>query len=106
MSLRNIRKEVMKTLEKNIDTFVHDYLIPAEKIWQPTDFLPNSQKDTFIDEIKEIQELSKDLSDDFWIVLVGDTITEEALPTYESWLLDIDGISQQPDNGWAKWIRS
>ena len=106
MSLQNIRKEVMKTLEKNIDTFVHDYLIPAEKIWQPTDFLPNSQKDTFIDEIKEIQELSKDLSDDFWIVLVGDTITEEALPTYESWLLDIDGISQQPDNGWAKWIRS
>ncbi len=106
MSLRNIRKEVMKTLEKNIDTFVHDYLIPAEKIWQPTDFLPNSQKDTFIDEIKEIQELPKDLSDDFWIVLVGDTITEEALPTYESWLLDIDGISQQPDNGWAKWIRS
>ena len=96
----------MKTLEKNIDTFVDKFLIPAEKIWQPTDFLPNSQKDTFIDEITEIQELSKDLSDDFWVVLVGDTITEEALPTYESWLLDIDGISQQPDNGWAKWIRS
>jgi len=106
MSLQNIRKEVMKTLEKNIDNFVDKFLIPAEKIWQPTDFLPNSQKDTFIDEIKEIQELSKDLSDDFWVVLVGDTITEEALPTYESWLLDIDGISQQPDNGWAKWIRS
>ena len=106
MSIQNIRKEVMKTLEKNIDTFVDKFLIPAEKIWQPTDFLPNSQKDTFIDEIKEIQELSKDLSDDFWVVLVGDTITEEALPTYESWLLDIDGISQQPDNGWAKWIRS
>ena len=106
MSLQNIRKEVMKTLEKNIDTFVDKFLIPAEKIWQPTDFLPNSQKDAFIDEIKEIQELSKDLSDDFWVVLVGDTITEEALPTYESWLLDIDGISQQPDNGWAKWIRS
>ena len=106
MSLQNIRKEVMKTLEKNIDNFVDKFLIPAEKIWQPTDFLPNSQKDTFIDEITEIQELSKDLSDDFWVVLVGDTITEEALPTYESWLLDIDGISQQPDNGWAKWIRS
>ena len=106
MSLQNIRKEVMKTLEKNIDTFVDKFLIPAEKIWQPTDFLPNSQKDAFIDEITEIQELSKDLSDDFWVVLVGDTITEESLPTYESWLLDIDGISQQPDNGWAKWIRS
>jgi len=106
MSLKNIRKEVMKTLEKNIDTFVDRFLIPAEKIWQPTDFLPNSQKDSFIEEIKEIQELSKDLDDDFWTVLVGDTITEEALPTYESWLLDIEGVSQQPDNGWAKWIRA
>ncbi|WOC41039.1 acyl-ACP desaturase [Polaribacter sp. HL-MS24] len=106
MSMQNIRKEVMRTLEKNIDSFVDKFLIPAEKIWQPTDFLPNSQKDTFIDEIKEIQELSKDLSDDFWTVMVGDTITEEALPTYESWLLDLDGITQHPDNGWAKWIRA
>ena len=106
MSKQNIRKEVMKTLEKNIDTFVDKFLIPAEKIWQPTDFLPNSQKDSFIEEIKEIQELSKDLSDDFWAVLVGDTITEEALPTYESWLLGLDGVSQYPDNGWAKWIRT
>jgi len=106
MSIRNIRIEVMKTLEKNIDSFVDTFLIPPEKIWQPTDFLPNSQKDNFIDEIKEIQEISKDLDDDFWVVLVGDTITEEALPTYESWLLDLDGVTQQPDNGWAKWIRA
>lgn len=104
--MNNIRKEVMKTLEKNIDVFVEKFLIPADKIWQPTDFLPNSQKDTFIDEIKEIQEISKELDDDFWTVLVGDTITEEALPTYESWLMDIDGIEQHPENGWAKWLRS
>jgi acyl-[acyl-carrier-protein] desaturase len=25
----------------------------------------------------------------FWVTLVGDTITEEALPTYESWLMDV-----------------
>ncbi|MEE4001219.1 acyl-ACP desaturase [Tenacibaculum sp. FZY0031] len=106
MSLQNIRKEVMQTLEKNIDSFVDKFLMPIEKIWQPTDFLPNSQKDTFIDEVKEIQEISKELDDDFWVVLVGDTITEEALPTYESWLLDLDGVTQQPDNGWAKWIRA
>ena len=106
MSLQNIRKEVMKTLEKNIDSFIDSFLIPAEKIWQPTDFLPNSQKDNFIEEIKEIQEISKELDDDFWVVLVGDTITEEALPTYESWLLDLEGVTQHPDNGWAKWIRN
>ena len=109
MSIKNIRREVMQTLEKNIDSFVDNFLIAPEKIWQPTDFLPNSQKDTFIEEVQEIRELSKELSDDFWVVLVGDTITEEALPTYESWLLDVDGISQQEeggDNGWAKWIRA
>lgn len=102
----------MLTLEKNIDTFVEKFLITPEKIWQPTDFLPNSQTDSFIEEVKEIQELSKELNDDFWTVLVGDTITEEALPTYESWLLDVDGVSQHSaqngggDNGWAKWLRA
>ena len=110
MSANNIRLEVMLTLEKSIDTFVEKFLIAPEKIWQPTDFLPNSQSDNFIEEVKEIQELSKDLDADFWTVLVGDTITEEALPTYESWLLDIDGISkprnEHEDNGWAKWIRA
>ena len=55
MSIKNIRKEVMLTLEKSMDTFMDKYLIPAEKIWQPTDFLPNSQKDTFISEVEEIQ---------------------------------------------------
>lgn len=110
MSLHNIRLEVMQTLEKNIETFVDTFLITPEKIWQPTDFLPNSQSDSFIEEVKEIQELSKELDDDFWVSLVGDTITEEALPTYESWLMDVEGISQHSDNGgdngWAKWIRA
>ncbi|MDP5094121.1 MAG: acyl-ACP desaturase [Polaribacter sp.] len=106
MSIQNIRKEVMLTLEKNIASFFENYLIPAEKIWQPTDFLPNSQSDKFISEIEEIREISKELEDDFWVVLVGDTITEEALPTYESWLLDLDGITQDPDNNWAKWVRA
>jgi len=110
MSLHNIRLEVMQTLEKNIETFVDTFLITPEKIWQPTDFLPNSQSDSFIEEVKEIQELSKELDDDFWVSLVGDTITEEALPTYESWLMDVEGISQHSDNGgdngWGKWIRA
>jgi acyl-[acyl-carrier-protein] desaturase len=42
------------------------------------------------------------------VTLVGDTITEEALPTYETWLMDIEGVSQKGesgDNGWAKWLR-
>ena len=96
----------MKTLESKIHGFVDDFLIPIEKIWQPTDFLPNSQNENFIEEVKEIQEISKELDDDFWTVLIGDTITEEALPTYESWLMELDGVKQDPDNGWAKWVRA
>ena len=110
MSTHNIRLEVMQTIGKNIDTLVDNFLIAPEKIWQPTDFLPNPQSDTFMGEVEEIRELSKDLDDDFWVCMVGDTITEEALPTYESWLLDVEGISQHSegggDNGWAKWIRA
>ena len=108
MSIKNVRKEVMQTLEKKVDIFTKDYLIEPEIIWQPSDFLPNPQSNSFISEVEEIRELSKELGNDFWISLVGDMITEEALPTYESWLLDIDGIDQHGengDNGWAKWIR-
>jgi len=109
MEISNIRLEVMQTLEKSIDTFVDKFLIKPEKIWQPTDFLPNAKNDNFLDEIKEIKDISKDLNNDFWVVLVGDTITEEALPTYESWLIDVKGVSQHTkngDNGWAKWVRA
>ena len=109
MSQKNIRLEVMQFLEKSVDSFVDEYLIPVEKIWQPSDLLPNSQSDTFFDELKELREIAKDLPYDFWVVLVGDTITEEALPTYESWLMDVEGVDQKTeaggDNGWAKWLR-
>lgn len=108
MSTHNVRLEVMKLLEKDIDAFVEDYLIPVEKIWQPTDLLPDSQNENFYEEVKELREIAKDLPYDFWVVMVGDTITEEALPTYESWLMDVEGVNQVDEggNGWSKWVRS
>ena len=59
MFVKNIRLEVMQTLEKNIDTFLDKFLIAPEKIWQPPDFLPNPRGDNFIEEVKEIREISK-----------------------------------------------
>lgn len=110
MSIQNVRLEVMQFLEKNIDTFVENYLIPVEKIWQPSDMLPDSQSENFFEEVRELQAYAKELPYDFWVVLVGDTITEEALPTYESWLMDVEGVDQKggedgAGNGWAKWLR-
>lgn len=105
MSLHNIRLEVMQFLEKNVDTFIDQFLIPVEKIWQPSDFLPDSQSETFLDEVRDLQEIAKDLPYDFWVAMVGDTITEEALPTYESWLMEVEGVDNLERNGWSKWIR-
>ena len=98
----------MQCLEKNIASFVENYLVPVEKIWQPTDLLPDSQKESFYEDVKELREIAKDLPYDFWVVLVGDTITEEALPTYESWLMDVEGVNQIDNggNGWSKWVRN
>ena len=105
MPQKNVRLEVMQFLEKDVDKFVDEFLIPVEKIWQPSDLLPNSESENFFEEVKELREIAKDLPYDFWVVLVGDTITEEALPTYEAWLMDVEGIDNVERNGWAKWVR-
>jgi acyl-[acyl-carrier-protein] desaturase len=105
MALENIRLEVMKTVEKSIDSFVDKYLIPIEDVWQPSDLLPNLQHENYNDEILQIREEAKELGYDFWAVLVGDMITEEALPTYESWLMEMEGVNQLESSGWSKWIR-
>lgn len=95
----------MQLLERKVDSFMEEFLIPVEKIWQPTDLLPDSNNENFLEEVKELREISKDLPYDFWVTLVGDTITEEALPTYESWLMDVEGVDNVERNGWSKWVR-
>ncbi|MFK8044266.1 MAG: acyl-ACP desaturase [Crocinitomicaceae bacterium] len=105
MSLKNVRLEVMNHLEKDVSSLIKKYLIPIDSIWQPSDFLPDSTQSNFKEKITEIQELAKELPYDFWVVLVGDMITEEALPTYESWLMDVEGVDQIERNGWSTWVR-
>jgi len=92
------RGEVMQAIEKSLDELLVKYLKPIEENWQPTDLLPDSKEPGFFKEIEEIQELAKEMSYDFWAVLIGDTVTEEALPTYESWLMDVKGIDQDNKN--------
>jgi acyl-[acyl-carrier-protein] desaturase len=87
------RREVMKHVEKYMLEKMHEYLKPIDTNWQPSDFLPDSTRSTFFEEIKELQESAKGLSYDLVAVLIGDTITEEALPTYESWLTMVEGVS-------------
>ena len=103
--MKQSRIEVMQFLGQDIDALISEYLKDIDTNWQPSDFLPESNHPDFTKEIKDIQEQCRELPYDYMAVLVGDVITEEALPTYESWLIDIEGISKAEPQGWSKWIR-
>ncbi|MFT2011120.1 acyl-ACP desaturase [Pontibacter sp. 13R65] len=100
------RVEVMKWMEDFVAEKYNELIKSVEDSWQPADLLPDSRFETFFEEVKNLRERARDLSYDLLAVLVGDTITEEALPTYESWLMKIDGLSQEPDSPWMRWNRS
>jgi len=102
---KHIRIEVMNFLGKKIDNIVDEFLKKIDSNWQPSDFLPDSSSENFSTQLKDLQEQCKELPYDYLAVLVGDVITEEALPTYESWLMDVEGITKDEPQGWAKWVR-
>lgn len=98
--------EVMNHLDKEITDAIPAYLKPVEEIWQPADLLPQSHSEEFFDQIKELKAKASNLPYDLLAVLVGDTITEEALPTYESWLSVIQPKNEDYDSGWNQWVRA
>lgn len=102
------RSEVMRAMTDFISESVEKFLKPIETNWQPSDFLPDtSDQEGFIDQVKELRGAAQGLSYDLLTVLVGDTITEEALPSYESWLSRLEGIHEEPEtNPWKVWVRS
>lgn len=99
------RREVMLHIEKYMNETMWTYLKPIDTNWQPADFLPDSTNENFYSAIKDLRASADNLSYDLVAVLIGDTITEEALPTYESWLTMVDGISKDEEGGWMKWVR-
>ena len=54
--------------------------------WQPQDHLPDPAEEGFLEDVVALRERALGLPDDYLVVLVGDMITEECLPTYQSML--------------------
>ncbi len=83
-----------------------NFLAPIDKAWQPSDYLPDFSREDFIDQLKAFREPSVNHSDEILVVLVGDMVTEEALPSYSVSLNEIagdpHGDSSEP---WSKWLR-
>ncbi len=105
MNIKQNKTEVMHFLAQKMDTIVDTFLKKIDENWQPTDFLPESNNDNFLEEIRDLQQSCKELPYDYLVVLIGDIITEEALPSYETWLMDVEGIGKTNNEGWSKWIR-
>jgi len=99
------RGEVLQHLESFLKENLDGFLKKVDDSWQPSDFLPDSRSETFFDEVRSLREAAQGLSYDLLAVLIGDTITEEALPNYEAWFHQLDDLNRDPNNGWAQWIR-
>jgi len=98
----------MRAMSDFVAESIDKYLKPIETNWQPGDFLPDAKdQDDFFAQVKEIQRASQGLSYDLLTILVGDTITEEALPSYESWLSRVEGIHEEVEtHPWKLWVRA
>ncbi|KAK2380480.1 Stearoyl-[acyl-carrier-protein] 9-desaturase 7, chloroplastic [Trifolium repens] len=101
--------EIFKSLEGWAEETLLTHLKPVEKCWQPQDFLPDPSSDGFEEQVKELRERAKELPDDYFVVLVGDMVTEEALPTYQTMLNTLDGVRDETGaspTSWAIWTRA
>lgn len=102
--------EVISDFEPLVDQLVDDILLETgEKAWQPQDYLPDmSNEDEWYEEVKELRKMAADVPDDVLVVLIGDMVTEEALPTYQTLLNTFEGCDDPTgttDSAWARWSR-
>ena len=101
--------EIFKSLEDWAEKNILVYLKPNEKCWQPQDFLPEPTSNGFFDEVKELRVRAKEMPDEYFVCLVGDMVTEEALPTYQTFLNTLDGTRDETASSfssWAVWTRA
>jgi acyl-[acyl-carrier-protein] desaturase len=98
-------QEVVRAIEPAVKDNL-GLLARIERAWQPTDYLPDLTADDWRDQIERFRHAAEALSDDLLVVLVGDMVTEEALPSYSVALnglvRDQEGAGTAP---WAQWLR-
>ncbi|GAB4835346.1 hypothetical protein Ancab_000257 [Ancistrocladus abbreviatus] len=103
------KMEIFKSLEPWAEQNLLLLLKPVEKSWQPQDFLPDPASEGFHEQVEELRERTKEIPDDYFVVLVGDMITEEALPTYQTMINTLDGVRDETGASpapWAVWTRA
>eukprot|EP00892_Ulva_mutabilis_P004451 jgi/Ulvmu1/2378/UM130_0011.1 len=100
--------DVIKSMDSWMSDNIEPFLIPSSKSWQPSDFLPSPTSPDFEDAIRALRDECRHLPAEYLVVLVGDMVTEEALPSYMSMLNRMDGSRDNTggDNtAWGRWNR-
>ncbi|KAB1220906.1 Acyl-[acyl-carrier-protein] desaturase 6, chloroplastic [Morella rubra] len=103
--------EVFKSLEGWASQSVLPLLKPVEQCWQPQDLLPDPALpiEEFTDQVRALRDRTVELPDEYFVVLVGDMITEDALPTYQTMINTLDGVKDETGaslSPWAVWARA
>ena len=100
--------EVIGMLEGFVAQTVESSLLDPDDCWQPTDFLPDLTLPDAIDQIKKLRERSDCIPDSVISSLVGNMITEEALPSYQTYfnLMVNEDRDLTSTNGWVRWSRA
>ncbi|KAI0497783.1 hypothetical protein KFK09_021018 [Dendrobium nobile] len=107
-SMPSEKMEIFKSLDNWAEQNILTHLKPVESSWQPQDFLPSPASSEFYEQVEELRKRAKEISDDYYVCLVGDLITEEALPTYQTFLNNLDGVRDETGaslTSWAIWTR-
>eukprot|EP00889_Picochlorum_renovo_P006768 jgi/Picre1/33798/NNA_001277.t1 len=89
------RLELIHSLDDFAAEQVVPILKPVDKLWQPQDFLPDPESPDFLDAVHDLRERTKNIPDEYFVTLIGDMITEEALPTYMAMLNTLDGVRDE-----------
>ena len=97
--------ELLQSLSPQVECNL-SLLADIDTAWQPTDYLPDLTAADWQEQLEAFRGPAGELSDETLVVLVGDMVTEEALPNYAISLnliaRDYTGNSGAP---WAKWMR-
>ncbi len=100
--------EVVQSLEPFVNEHLGTLLKPVSQSWQPADWLPDLAAEDWKEQLGEFRDHARALPDDLLVILVGDMITEEALPSYQTWLNRYRGLGDTTgtsDSPWARWGR-
>lgn len=101
--------EVISSIEPHVGQFIDDKMSDPDSSWQPTDFLPDFSDPDFADKIRVLQTNIANVPDTVLVSLVGNMITEEALPSYQTFFNLLNGINEEGNiasmSGWVRWSR-